>query len=341
MLDLQALSRPPTNFDPEAMRLPPLHLGPTLDDWPQQRQELRQLWLKYLGHGPEQVPLEPQIHGEEDLGEITRVLVSYQVEESCRVEAYLMAPKGDGLFPGIVIFHPTTTMTIEQPVGFGTRKSLQFALNLALRGYVTLTPRNFIWNYRGKLAGEWAEYLATTELLLRTWPEWTGMGKMVWDGLRAVDYLLTVPAVDETRLGCIGHSLGAKEVLYAMAFDERLQAGISCEGGVGLPFTNWDAPWYLGQRIHQRPDLEHHQLLALAAPRALLVIGGGAEPSNRPEKTGPGADRLETWNYLEAARPAYKLYDAAQKLGYLLHDRGHGLPEQHEQLVYEWFSHFL
>ncbi len=341
MIDLQALSQPPADFDPDAIELPPLHLGPALADWKQQRQEIRQLWLEYLGHGPQQVPLEAEIHGEEDLGEVTRTLVSYQVEDGCRVEAYLMAPEDDGSLPGIVVFHPTTNMTIDQPVGLGTRRPLQFALNLALCGYVTITPRNFIWDYRGKLAGEWAEYMETTELLLRTWPEWTGMGKMVWDGLRAVDYLLTLPAVDESRLGCIGHSLGAKEALYAMAFDERLNAGISCEGGVGLPFTNWDASWYLGQQIHERADLEHHQLVALAAPRALLVIGGGAEPSNRPEDKSPGADRLETWNYLEAARPAYELYDAAQNLGYLLHDQGHGLPEKHEGLVYEWFDRFL
>jgi len=180
--------------------------------------------LEYLGHGPEQVPLEPETYTQEDLGDVTRTLISYQVEDGCRVEAYLMLPKGDGPFPGIVVFHPTTNTTIEQPVGFGVVPQLQFGLNLARRGYATLSPRNYIWSYRDITASKWSEYARTAGFLLDTWPNWTGMGKMLWDGMRAVDYLLAVPGVDGARLGCIGHSLGAKEVLYAMAFDERLKA---------------------------------------------------------------------------------------------------------------------
>jgi hypothetical protein len=57
-----------------------------------------------------------------------------------------------------------------------------------------------------------------------------------------------------------------------MAFGRRLKAGVSCEGGIGLPFTNWDAPWYLGDTVRSRPDVEHHQLLAPIAPRARLTL---------------------------------------------------------------------
>ena len=341
MLDLHALTHPPDDYDPAAIQLPPLRIGPTLAEWEGQREQIRLMWLEYLGHGPEQVPLEPETYTQEDLGDVTRTLISYQVEDGCRVEAYLMLPKGDGPFPGIVVFHPTTNTTIEQPVGFGVVPQLQFGLNLARRGYATLSPRNYIWSYRDITASKWSEYARTAGFLLDTWPNWTGMGKMLWDGMRAVDYLLAVPGVDGARLGCIGHSLGAKEVLYAMAFDERLRAGISCEGGVGMSFTNWDAPWYLGKRIHKRPDLDHHQLLALAAPRALLVFGGGREPTNRPQGRGPGADGIKTWNYMEAARPAYELYGAADALGYLLHNQGHYLPPEYEPAIYDWFAAFM
>jgi dienelactone hydrolase len=341
MMDLQNLTIPPAGYDADAIGLPPLEIGPTLADWERQREAIRTNWAAYLGHGPEAVPLEPQILDEEDLGDVTRALVTYQVEEGCRVTAYLMTPKDSVFCPGCVVYHPTTTMTIDQPVGLGTRKPLQFALNLARRGYVTLSPRNYIWDYCDRQATQWAEYQGMVEFLLQRWPEWTGMGKMVWDGLRAVDYLLAMAQVDASKLCCIGHSLGAKEVLYSMAFDERLKAGITCEGGVGRTFTNWDAPWYLGKQIHEHPELDHHQLLSLAAPRALLVIGGGAEPTRKPTEKGPGADTILTWNYLEAARPAYALYGAAEKLGYLLHDKGHDLPAEHEHIVYEWFAEWL
>src|SRR3989442_1437650 len=40
-------------------------------------------------------------------------------------------------------------------------------------------------------------------------PGWTGMGKMAFDASRCIDFLETLPAVDRSRIGCIGHSLGA------------------------------------------------------------------------------------------------------------------------------------
>ena len=340
MLDLHALTTPPADYDLASHPLPPLAIGPTLADWETQRAALRQTWLDYLGHGPEMVPLAPAAKFEEDLGEITRALVTYQVEAGCRVSAYVVRPKGDGPFPGVVVFHPTTHETILQPAGLAEPPEKHFALRLAERGCVTVSPCNYLWDYRGRPGAD-ADFAAfeklTKQVLLGRYPEWTGMGKMVWDGLRAVDYLLTLPGVDPARLGCVGHSLGAKEVLYAMAFDERLAAGVSSEGGIGLPFTNWTAPWYLGEGITQRPDLEHHQLLALAAPRALLVLGGGKQPP-APDARRGAADFVQDWSYLEAARPAYALHGKAENLGLLLHDAGHWVPEPAQEALYGWFD---
>ncbi len=334
---------PPPDYDPQALSLPPLEIGGTLDEWNAQREVLRRRWLEYLGHGPDVPPLQPEVHEEEDLGEVTRSLVSYQVEEGCRVEAYLMRPKVEGPLPGVVVFHPTTNDTILQPAGLAPPPEKHFGLKLAQRGYVTLSPRNYLWAYMDleRRDDPAAERMNIVSSLFERWPQWTGMGKMVWDGLRAVDYLLTVPGVDEERLGCVGHSLGAKEVIYSLALDERLKAGVSSEGGVGISFSNWDAPWYLGERIHTREDLDHHQLIALCAPRALLVLGGGAEPSRRPEGGSPGADTVESWNYLEAARPAYELFNASERLGMLLHDKGHAVPPEAEEALYGWCDHFL
>jgi dienelactone hydrolase len=340
-MDLTFLTQPPEGYDGNAIELPPLEIGPELPDWGAQAETLRAKWMDFLGHGPDIVPAEVELHAGEDLGDVTRTLISYDVEQGDRVEAYVLAPKGDGPFPGIVVFHPTTNMTIRQSVGFGERPTLQFGLNLAKHGYVTLSPCNYLWDYCGKKADDWDEFGENAAQVKRRWPEWSGMGKMLWDGLRAADVLAEMPMVDESRLGCIGHSLGAKEVLYAMAFDERMKAGISCEGGVGKSFTNWDAPWYLDKVFNEREDLDHHQLLALAAPRAVMVIGGGAGPPNLPEGRTPGADGPLTWNYMEAARPAYALHDAADRLGYLLHNQGHFLPPEDEHLVYDWFSTYI
>ncbi|NPV49424.1 MAG: dienelactone hydrolase [Armatimonadetes bacterium] len=343
MPDLRALSTPPPDYHPAAVDLMPLMIGPRLHDWLWEREQFRQVWLDYLGHGPEPVPLNLGMGAAEALEGVTRTLVSYQVEPGCRVEAYLLQPQVKGPFPAVVVFHPTTNDTINQPAGLSPPRELQFGLNLARRGFVTLCPRNYLWDYRGRPGPE-RSFGAFTSLvedeLLRRYPEWTGMGKMVWDGMRAVDVLLTLPTVDPQRVGCVGHSLGAKEVLYAMAFDERMQAGVSCEGGLGIPFSNWDAPWYLGAGIHDRPDLEHHQLLALAAPRALLILGGGLQPPADPGQNA-GCDPIEDWAYVEAARPAYALYGVPERLGLYLHHHGHSLPPEAEALTYEWLERFL
>jgi dienelactone hydrolase len=280
---------------------------------------------------------------EEDLGDITRSLVTYQVEEGCRVFAYVVRPKGEGPFPGVVVFHPTTNDTILQPAGLAEPPEKHFGVRLAEQGYVTVSPRNVLWDYRGRPSpgANFAEFeVLVKDVLLGRYPQWTGMGKMLWDGLRATDYLLTLPGVDADRLGCVGHSLGAKEVLYALAFDERMKAGVSSEGGIGLPFTNWTAPWYLGEGITQRPDLEHHQLLALAAPRALLVLGGGAQPP-APDARAGAADFVQDWSYLEAARPAYALHGKTENLGFLLHDAGHWVPPVAQDALYGWLHRHL
>jgi len=343
MLESRALSTPPADYDIASHPLPPLQIGPSLSDWQSQRAALWQTWTDYLGHDPEAAPLEPELLSAETIGPVTRSLVSYQVEEGCRVEAYLITPRGEGPFPGIVVYHPTTHDTIHEPAGLAGPPERHFGLTLARRGYVTLSPCNYLWDYRGRPGPQpgFSDFESLVrEALLERYPNWTGMGKMVWDGLRAVDFLLAQPQVDGSRLGCIGHSLGAKEAFYSMAFDPRLRAGVSCEGGIGLPFTNWEAPWYLGDGIRQRPDLEHHQVLALVAPRALLTLAGGLLPEAQDCRPG-AADPIQDWSYMEAARPAFALAGVPERLGLYTHNHGHAVPPEAEALLYAWFDEYL
>lgn len=47
---------------------------------------------------------------------------------------------------------------------------------------------------------------------------------MIWDGIRAVDYLLTRKEVDPLRIGITGHSGGGTQSAYIAAFDDRILA---------------------------------------------------------------------------------------------------------------------
>jgi pimeloyl-ACP methyl ester carboxylesterase len=163
------------------------------------------------------------------------------------------------------------------------------------------------------------------------------MAKMLNDAQCAVDVLASLPEVDPERIGALGHSLGAKETLYLAAFDERVRAAVASEGGIGLTFTNWHDPWYLGPGIHE-PDfnLNHHQLLALVAPRAFLLLAGESGPPNTST-----ADGDRTWPYVEAALPVYRLYGEPSRLGLYNHHQGHSIPPDALERMIAWLQTYL
>ena len=116
---------------------------------------------------------------------------------------------------------------------------------------------------------------------------------------------------------------------YAGAFDPRIKAVIASDFGIGLSFTNWDAPWYLGARIHASDfGLAHHQLLALHAPNSFFLIGGQA-------------DRPASWQYLLAAQPVYRLYGRPEAIGFLYHGTGHEPTPDSVVTAYRWLAEQL
>jgi hypothetical protein len=262
---------------------------------------------------------------EERLDRCTRSLVRYEAEPGRFVEAYLLKPtaKSTEKRPAVVVFHPTTNDTIGVVAGTAGKPEQHLGLDLAERGFVVLCPKNFLWEEKS--------YDEAVAAMKRRHPQSLGMATMLADGMRAVDVLSSLPDVDADRIGAIGHSLGAKEVLYLMAFDERVKVGVASEGGVGLTFTNWDAPWYLGDAIHSKDfPRNHHELLALAAPRPLLIVAG---------ESGPGAaDGDRTWPYVLAAQDVYRLYGEPVRLGLLNHRQGHRLDGDARAKALEWIE---
>ena len=284
------------------------------DDWLRQRERLKQQWQAILGPFPDsKVPLNAETLATEQLPDFSRSLVKYQAEEGVFTDGYLLAPKSaKGKLPALVIFHPTTPLQAKGVAGADNSydEEKRQGVQLVQRGFVVWCPRNYI-NTEG------ADLLGNARRVIAAHTNWVGMTRMVWDAIRAVDYLETLPNVDGHRIGCIGHSLGAKVVLYAMAFDQRYKAGVFSEGGIGLRFSNWEAPWYLGPKIRE-PDfkLEHHQLLALVAPRAFLLLAGDSADSDKSRA------------FIAAALPVYKLLGAPENIGWLNHHRGHRYPPE-------------
>lgn len=330
---LSEVQTPPPMVPEDAPVLEPLLVDAegngitTVAGWQARREEIRRFWLEFLGPQPaERCDLAPEVLSTEQVGGVVRKLVRLQVEPGCFMEAYLLHPAEiEGQLPGVVVFHSTVDYTIRQPAGLEGPESKWFGLRLAQRGVVTVSPRCFIWDYCGPKS-----YAEAVAALRERHPGWRGMEKMIFDGSRAADYLESLPFVDPERLGCIGHSLGAKEVLYAAALDERFKAAVSSEGGIGLGFSNWEAEWYLGPDIRQ-PGFRHdnHEVLALVAPRPFLLIGGES------------ADGSRSWPFIERAKEVYDLLGAGDRIGLLMHSSGHSVPRIAEECAYGWLAHFL
>lgn len=152
---------------------------------------------------------------------------------------------------------------------------------------------------------------------------------MVWDGSRAVD-VLTTYNVDPMRIGVIGHSLGAKQVLFVAAFDERIKASVFSDGGIWLETSNWNEEWYLGQDICQKrySDLENHQLLAMIAPRAFLLVGGRD-------------DNACAWPFIKESIPLWAAKDKRLDIGWFQHEKGHCWPPEAQEVGFAFLNQYL
>jgi hypothetical protein len=142
-----------------------------------------------------------------------------------------------------------------------------------------------------------------------------------WGASRAMDYLQTDPDIDPAKVAVIGHSRSGKAALWAGAQDTRFAAVIGNDsgstgaklarrgdGGVGAEtvadindsFSYWFPPTYraFGNRVSALP-VDQHELLALIAPRRVVVASAAQDANADPEG--------EFLAYVAAA-PVYQLY---------------------------------
>ncbi|HEY2413494.1 MAG TPA: dienelactone hydrolase family protein [Pirellulaceae bacterium] len=333
---LADIQRQPATLPPDAPQLGDLLVDDsgkritTVADWTKRRGGLRNWWLEFLGPMPARRPSPPKLSvvEEDSTDGVIRQLVRYEIEPEMTTEAYLLKPQRQtGKAPGIVVFHSTVNYTIRQPAGLEGPPEKHFGLRFAKKGCVCFCPRNFLWP---QITQERLNANAEVKKLSDRAPQSKGMAKMLYDALVAVDVLAALPEVDAARLGTVGHSLGAKEALYIAAFDDRIKAAVSSEGGIGTKFSNWDAPWYLGASIKEPAFThEHHELLAMAAPRPFLLVGGNS------------ADGDRGWPFIAAAKPVYELCGKPARIGQYVHGQGHAVPPEAEQRIDEWLMTYL
>ena len=322
---------PPEGVQPLTEALRPLLLDRSGDQitswqhWLTERSWIESQWRDFLG--PINVNPPPHTYSvvsSDMIDGCSRELIRYESEPGETVEAYLLWPAHSKTrepllrHPAIVVFHATNRTSIEEVAGFNGNPNDQLGLFFAKRGYVVICPRCFLWSMSPEHVLDVKQPVADFH---KRHPGAIGMHKMLYDAMRAVDVISAIAGVDSENIGAVGHSLGAKETLYLSAFDPRVKAAVASEGGIGLTFTNWSDPWYLGSAVKEPQFLRnHHELLAMIAPRGILVVAG--------ESGAGAADGDRSWPYVESAIAVSRLNKNKARIGFFNHRQGHSLPSE-------------
>jgi dienelactone hydrolase len=152
------------------------------------------------------------------------------------------------------------------------------------------------------------------------------LGLQLWDSIRSVDFLLTLPEVDPERIACTGESGGGTQTFLLTAVDDRvklaapvnmisflMQGGSVCENAPNL-----------------RIDTNNVEIGSLAAPRPMMMVSA----------TGDWTRNTMTSEY-PAVDGIYKLFDAEDKLKAIQIDAPHNYNQSSREAVYGWFAHWF
>jgi len=304
-------------------------------DWPRRRAEIVRAWHAEMGEWP--APLEDprlEVVATTRRETFTQRRVRLDVASGQRIEGWLLVPDGPAPFPAVVVpFYDA-----ETSVGLSERPQRDFARQLTRAGFVTLsigTPAGDARTPdRGGVTAQPLSYYAYVAASC-----WTA--------------LASLPEVDGTRVGIVGHSYGGKWSMFGGAFWEKYAAVATSDPGIVFDETrsnvNYWEPWYLGfdpnvsrpaaglptaenprtgayARLRAR-GRDLHEVHALIAPRPFFVSGGAEDPPSR-------------WVALNHLVAINRLLGYTHRVGMSNRPTHDPTPESNAQIV-AFFRHFL
>lgn len=305
-------------------------------DWELRRKHIVAHMETVMGPLPgeeRRVPLDVKQMEEVELPNCIRRKISYQTEADDRVSAYLFLPKpavADG-GPAVLCLHQTVQIGKMEPAGLGGNPNLHYALHLAERGYVTLAPD---YPSFGEHKYDFAKSTHFT----------SGSMKAIWDNMRAIDLLQSLPEVDPKRIGCIGHSLGGHNSMFTAVFDERIQAVVSNCGFTRFhKYYNGKLLGWTSDRYMPRIRLAHNndpdqvpfdfpEIVAAFAPRAFLA----SAPTRDDNFEVSGVK-----DSIASALPIYKLYGVPDNLQANYPESTHDFPPEAREVAYGFLDRHL
>lgn len=293
----------------------------TKEDWISRQKKVREILNRTVGPFPEKTPLNPKITGviKKDGFRIEKII--FESMPGFYVTGILLVPdKIKGKAPAVIEVHG------HGFPAFRTKGTQMQLYNLVKRGFVVfaIDPLG-----QGERIQYWDESKKTSTTGPSPVSEHSYFGNQmlisgvspiryfVWDGIRAVDYLLTRKEVDGERLGIYGCSGGGTQATLISAFDERIKAS-----AVGCYITGFRrllqsiGPQDAEQNIYHaiKYGITHADLLEVRAPSPLLISS-----TTRDYFSIQGA--VESY---QEVRRAYQAFGSEGKISHAVDDSGHG-----------------
>jgi cephalosporin-C deacetylase-like acetyl esterase len=286
-----------------------------------------------FGPFPQKTPLNPRVMRvvERDAYKIENVI--FESRPGFLVTANLYVPKGRRFpLPGVVgsCGHSANGKAIE------TYQS--FAQGLARLGYVVLLfdpigqgerMQYVDANWKPTRGTGTAEhnYAGIQQVLVdeRFWA-WRA-----WDGIRALDYLITREEVDKRHLGITGNSGGGTMTTWLCGVEDRwTMAAPSCF----VTEFRRNMENELGADMEQIPPrvlalgLDHEDFLAALAPKPVIIL---AKEKDYFDARGNEAAYARL-------KQLYRLLEAEDNIGYFIGPTYHGYSQENREAMYRWFN---
>jgi hypothetical protein len=306
----------------------------TAAEWTVKRERIlanMQLVMGPLPDDNRKVPLDVKVTDIVELPKYVRKKLTFAVEKDDRVPAYLLIPKQrKGKLPGVLVLHQTIAIGKDEPAGLGAQENKRIGVHLVERGYVVLCP-----DYPS--FGEYRYDFKKSQFQ-------SGSMKAIWNNMRAIDLLVSLPEVDGERIGCIGHSLGGHNTMFTAVFDTRIKACVSNCGFTSFPkyyggkLKGWTSPRYMpliASKYEMKPEkmpFDFPDVVAALAPRAFLA----SAPLHDDNFEVSGVR-----DCIAAAQPVYELLGVKEKLGANYPDCKHDFPPEVRKVAYEWLDRWL
>jgi hypothetical protein len=305
----------------------------TVEQFERRRDSLRRRFLEVIGGLPEEkTPLHAECTGEIDRDTYTIRKIVYQSLPGFYVTANLYLPKTTGEKVPVVLkvcghFELAKAAPLYQKVCIDLVRSgfAVFAVDPVSQGermqyYDPAVGRNIVrWHAEHTYIGMQCDLIGMS--IIRYF---------IWDIVRAIDYLETVPEIDCERIGITGNSGGGLQTAFMMMVEPRIHAAMPC-----TYITSRESYMRTGQSqdgeqiIYSaiRDGLDYDDYMTLFAPRPAMI---GAVKSDFFCVEGT----LEAY---ERIRKVYALYGCEDRIELGLVDGTHSYNDALRELAVNFF----